>query len=65
MKSLVYFYQVKGNPISKANGALGIVPYVYQDAYNYYYSLFMAQQANKDKTLITKTKEININETSL
>lgn len=60
MKSLIYFYQIKGNSIDKANGALGIVPFVYQDAYNYYYNLFMAQQANKDKTLITKIKEIII-----
>lgn len=60
MKSLIYFYEIKGNSINKANGALGIVPFVYNDAYNYYYNLFMAQQANKDKTLITKIKEIII-----
>lgn len=60
LKSLTYFYNVKNNPIEKANGAISIIPYVYQDAYNYYYSLFIAQEANKNKTLITQIKEIFI-----
>lgn len=49
LKSLVYFYEVKNNSIDKANGSIGIIPFVYQDAYNYYYALFMAQQ-NIEKT---------------
>ena len=63
MKSLVYFYQIKGNPIEKANGALGIVPFVYQDAYNYYYALFLAQSQNENKDIkefVTKVKEVTI-----
>ena len=60
LKSLVYFYDVKHNSKAKANNAIGIVPFCYQDAYNYYYSLFLAQQATQDKTLITKVKEIII-----
>ena len=63
MKSLIYFYEVKGNSIDKANGALGIVPFVYQQAYNYYYSLFVAKSQNEQKdieTIISKTKEITI-----
>ena len=63
MKSLVYFYEVKGNSIEKANGALGIVPFVYQDAYNYYYSLFLAQSQNVKKdipNIISRVKEITI-----
>ena len=60
LKSLVYFYDVKHNSKEKANNAIGIVPFCYQDAYNYYYSLFLAQQATQDKTLITKVKEIII-----
>ena len=59
-KALVYFYDVKHNSKEKANNAIGIVPFCYQDAYNYYYSLFLAQQATQDKTLITKVKEIII-----
>ena len=60
LNSLVYFYDVKHNSKEKANNAISIVPYIYQDAYNYYYSLFLAQQATQDKTLITKVKEIII-----
>ena len=50
-KSLRYFYEVKGNSIEKANGGIGIVPYVYKDAYNYYYAQWEAQQKNKDKRM--------------
>ena len=52
-KALIYFYEIKGNSVEKANGGVGIIPYVYQDAYNYYYSLWEAQQANKDKEIET------------
>lgn len=60
MKSLVYWYEVKGNSIEKSNYALGIVPFIYQDAYNYYYSLFVAKQVNENKTLQTEVREIVI-----
>ena len=64
LKSLIYFYEVKGN--SKANAdkyGIGIIPYVYKDAYNYYYDLFLAKSRNdnKDITEVTsKVKEITI-----
>jgi hypothetical protein len=63
LKALVYFYEVKGNPIEKANGGIGIVPYIYKDAYNYYYSLWLAQQKNEDKEIekyIPKVIEVHI-----
>lgn len=63
LKSLVYFYEVKGNSSEKANGGIGIVPFVYQDAYNYYYDLFLAQSRNETKDvaeMVSKTKEITI-----
>lgn len=37
--TLKYFYEVKKNPWSKANGSLGIVPYVYKDATEYWTDL--------------------------
>ena len=52
-KALIYFYEIKGNSVEKANGGIGIIPYVYQDAYNYYYALWEAQQSNKDKNIET------------
>jgi hypothetical protein len=63
LKALVYFYEVKGNNKNKANGGIGIIPFIYKDAYNYYYNLWMIQQSNKDKNVIDyvpKLKEIKI-----
>ena len=62
-KALIYHYEVKGGDKSKANGGIGIVPYVYENAYNYYYSLWVAQQKNKDVEIelyTPKVKEIVI-----
>ena len=42
-KSLQYFYDVKKNDINKANNRISIVPYVYQEAYNYYFNIWQAQ----------------------
>ena len=60
LKSLIYFFEVKHNPVDKANNAIGIVPFCYKDAYNYYLALYMAQHANKDKTLVQTVREITI-----
>ena len=63
LKSLIYFYEVKGNSKDKANGGIGIVPFIYKDAYNYYYSLFLAQSQNQEKDIVaitSKVKEITI-----
>ena len=65
LKALQYFYEIKGNPISKAHGGIGIVPYIYKDAYNYHYKLWLAQQHNAQNEVIQtyyepKVKEITI-----
>ena len=63
LKSLVYFYKVKANSIDKSNYSIGIVPFIYNDAYNYYYSLFLAQNKNEHKDIqkiTSKVKEICI-----
>lgn len=62
-KALFYFYEIKNGDKSKANGGIGIVPYVYKDAYNYFYELWLAKQKNKDvqaKLYIPQIKEIVI-----
>lgn len=51
-KALVYFFEIKGNSIEKANGGIGIVPYTYDAAYRYYYALWEAQQRNENKVPI-------------
>lgn len=62
-KALTYFFEIKGNSLEKANGGIGIVPYVYKNAYNYYYALWQAQQKNEDKIVtdyVPNVKEIVI-----
>jgi hypothetical protein len=62
LKSLIYFFEIKNNSIDKANNAIGIVPYCYQDAKEYYYGLWVAQQQNQNKVVTTGEKEIVIKE---
>lgn len=52
-KALIYFYEVKGNSKEKANGGIGIVPYVYKDAFNYYYAIWEAKEKNQNKDVKT------------
>lgn len=48
MGTLKYFYEIKQHPLDKANGGIGIVPYVYDEARKYYETIFYAQQLNKN-----------------
>lgn len=60
-KALIYFYEVKGNSVEKANGGIGIVPFIYKDAFNYYYALWQAQQQNANKVIVDyKPKVIEV-----
>jgi hypothetical protein len=63
LKALIYFYEIKGGSVEEAHGGVGIIPFIYQDAYNYYYNLWLANQKNQNKELnkyIPKTIEIKI-----
>ena len=51
LKTLIYFYDVQGNTTEKSNGGIGIVPYVYKDAFNYYKNLHDAQKRNEEKVI--------------
>lgn len=51
-KALIYFYEVKGNSLEKANGGIGILPYIYKKAHDYYYALWQAQQKNDAKVIV-------------
>lgn len=69
LQTLQYFYDVKHNSITKANGSIGIVPYVYEEAKEYYQKIRQQQEkiANSlqkqiNKPIITidvKNSEIN------
>lgn len=49
LKTLKWYYDIKNNSTEKANGGIGIVPYIYEEACNYYYKLYLAQLINEDK----------------
>ena len=51
LKTLIYWYEIKHNDISKAMGGIGIVPYVYKQALDYYYNLYLAEMVNVDKDI--------------
>lgn len=59
-KALIWWFEIKKNTTEAANGGIGILPYIYNDAKAYYYGLFLAQQANKNKTITTEIEEIEI-----
>lgn len=44
-QALMYFYEVKHNSVEKANEGIGIVPYVYNEAQQYY----AAQEARQKR----------------
>ena len=61
LKALIYFKEVKQGTFS--HEGIGIVPYVYKDARNYYYSIWLAQERNKNiqvHQFVPKVKEIKI-----
>lgn len=63
LKTLIWFYEIKGNSIDKANGGIGIIPFVYKNACDYYYSLYIAKLSNESKNIKEykpKIKEIEI-----
>lgn len=62
-KALIWWYEIKGNSTEKANGGIGIIPFIYDNARDYYYALYLAKIANENKDVtnyIPKQKEITI-----
>ena len=62
-KTLIWWFELKHGDIEKANGGIGIIPYVYEQASQYYYALYLAQIANEDKdieNLKVQVKEFTI-----
>ena len=59
--TLVYWYEVKGATIDQANGGIGIVPYVYEQAKEYYQTINRANELNAGVTSYKlQYKEIEI-----
>lgn len=62
-KSLKYHYEIKRGSIEKANGGIGIIPYIWNDALVYWRALWEAQQQNKDVEIarfILPSREVRI-----
>ena len=62
-RTLEYFYEVKHNSLEKANGGIGIVPWVYEEAKRYYYNQWLLSQKNAEKDIqayVPKVREIVI-----
>lgn len=57
--SLYYFYGVKGNDSAKAKG-IGIIPYIYQEAEEYFRNLSRINLMNKGQDFTIKEKVIVI-----
>lgn len=61
LKTLYWWYEIKGHSIDQSQGGIGIIPFIYDDALKYYYSLYLAQIANEDKEFRAPiVKEIEI-----
>ena len=63
LKTLRYFFEVRGNSIEKANGGIGIIPYVYDEAFSYWRAICEAQQKNEHidlKEFVLPVREIHI-----
>lgn len=63
MKALKYWYEVKKHPLDTKQG-VGIIPYIYKEAKDYYYALYLADLQNQQITdysaYIPKDIEIKI-----
>ncbi len=65
LMSLKYFYEIKHGDIEKAHGRISIVEYIYQDAKNYYYDIWQAQQVNKGKQIDLYIPANNVKEITI
>lgn len=48
LKTLYWWYEIKGHTTELSKDGIGIVPYVYEDAEKYYYTLYMAKALNQN-----------------
>ena len=59
-KTLEYFYVVQGNSIERSNGGIGIVGFVWQQAYNYYKDIHDKQKRNKNVEVAFAVEKVKI-----
>lgn len=59
-KTLEYFFDIKNNDIKKSKGGIGIIPFVYAEASEYFYKLFLIEERNRKKVIEDKVIDIVI-----
>jgi hypothetical protein len=57
-QALVYFYDIKQNSVDKARGSIGIIPYCYREASDYFMLLWQARQKNETKVVKDYAPEV-------
>ena len=60
LKALKWFYEIQKGDQEKKYNNIGIIPYIYQNAYKYYYDLFLAQKKNEETDYKIEDKIITI-----
>ena len=58
-KTLVYFYDLSNNPVPP-QVTIGIVPYVYEEAKNFYYNAYQVNIVNSKTHIENNTKQVKI-----
>ena len=59
-KCLNWFYNINHNSLEEGHGGVGIIPYIWDEVYKYYYDLYKAQEKNKRITAQNPVIEFNI-----
>ena len=57
-KALTYWFDVKHNKPNLENPNIGILPYVFKDAHNYYANLLLAKEKNDDIPIIPEEETV-------
>lgn len=61
LSTLKYIFEIeKKTNIQAANGGIGLIPYKYKEAYNYYYNIYLAQQRNTNQNYQPVIQKITI-----
>lgn len=59
-KCLNWFYNINHGSLEEGHGGIGIIPYIWNDVYQYYYNLYKAQDKNKKAKIQNSIIEFNI-----
>lgn len=65
LKALKWWYEIKKHSIKEAKTPLGIIPFIYNDAFDYYKAIFDAEQKNEQLKMTEKVVEFYIDPPSI